>query len=292
MLQLSLVAGLIGGLGILLLLREVVPGTPHLRSTIARLTAEPVAAREEPAVGLEARLGRIVADRVQEQRWARVPRRDLAVLQVAPAAWFGQKALFAVVGLLFPPLMGVAVALAGLDLPFALPAAGSVALATALWFVPDVEVRSKATSARAEFARAVTAYIDLTALERAGGTGTTQSLENAAAIADSWVFQRIREALHRARWSGEPPWRALSELAEELGVPELDDMADIMRLSGEEGVAVQGNLRARSRSMRTAMLSREQARANADSERMVIPVALLGLLFLCLLAFPALARVL
>jgi len=40
------------------------------------------------------------------------------------------------------------------------------------------------------------------------------------------------------------------------------------------------------------MLAREQARANADSERMVVPVALLGLLFLCLLAFPALARVL
>ena len=31
------------------------------------------------------------------------------------------------------------------------------------------------------------------------------------------------------------PWEALHGLAEELGLPELDDLADIMRLSGEEG---------------------------------------------------------
>lgn len=287
-----MLAGIVVGLGLLLVVRELVPSTPHLKSAIARLTAEPVTESPAQMAGLEARLGHALATRVVDRRWARTPWRDLAVLQVTPAAWFGQKALFALVGLLFPPLMAVAVALVGVDLPWALPGAGSVLLANVLWFVPDVEVRSRATAARAEFARAVTAYIDLTALERAGGTGTTQSLENAASIAHSWVFQRIREALHRARWSGEPPWRALSELSEELGVPELDDMADIMRLSGEEGVAVQGNLRARSRSMRSAMLAREQARANADSERMVIPVALLGLLFLCLLAFPALAQVL
>jgi len=75
-------------------------------------------------------------------------------------------------------------------------------------------------------------------------------------------------------------------------VPELQDVADIMRLSGEEGVAVYENLRARSRGMRTALLAREQARANAGSERMVIPVALLGLIFLSLLAYPAIVRVL
>lgn len=292
MLHLSMLAGIVVGLGLLLVVRELAPSTPHLKSAITRLTAEPVTAAPVQTAGLEERLGRALASSVGDRRWARTPRSDLAVLQVTPATWFGQKALFALVGLLFPPLMTVAVVLVGIDLPLALPAVGSLVLAAALWFVPDVEVRSRATAARAEFARAVTAYIDLTALERAGGTGTTQSLENAASIAQSWVFQRIREALHRARWSGEPPWRALSELSEDLGVPELDDLADIMRLSGEEGVAVQGNLRARSRSMRSAMLAREQARANADSERMVVPVALLGLLFLCLLAFPALARVL
>jgi hypothetical protein len=65
-----------------------------------------------------------------------------------------------------------------------------------------------------------------------------------------------------------------------------------MRLSGEEGTAVADTLRARSRGLRTALLTKEQTRANEDSERMVVPVAVLGLIFLMLLGAPAIVRIL
>ena len=92
-------------------------------------------------------------------------------------------------------------------------------------------------------------------------------MEAAAEVGDSWVFTRLSEELTRSRWSGQPPWDALHALADELGLPELDDFADIMRLSGEEGCQRLHHLRARSAAMRTAMLNDEIAEANAVGER-------------------------
>ena len=66
-------------------------------------------------------------------------------------------------------------------------------------------------------------------------------------------------------------------LAVELALPDLDDLADTMRLSGAEGVEVYETLRSRSSSMRQARLTAELAQANAIGERMGIPVPLMGL---------------
>ena len=128
------------------------------------------------------------------------------------------------------------------------------------------------------------------ALERNNGSGVRQAMESAAEVGDSWVFTRLSEELTRSRWSGQPPWDALHALADELGLPELDDFADIMRLSGEEGASVYTNLRARSAAMRTAMLNDEIAEANAVGERMTIPGSLLGVIFMALLVAPSLLR--
>lgn len=144
--------------------------------------------------------------------------------------------------------------------------------------------------ARLEFTRALGAYIDLVALERNNGSGVRQAMEAAAGISDSWVFTRLAKELTRSRWSGLPPWDALHALADELGLPELDDFADIMRLSGEEGASVYTNLRARSAAMRAAMLNDEIAEANAVGERMSIPGSLLGVIFMALLVVPSLLR--
>ena len=140
-----------------------------------------------------------------------------------------------------------------------------------MFFVPNYNALDDARKARLEFARALGAYIDLVALERNNGIGVRQAMEAAAEVGDSWVFTRLSEELTRSRWSGLPPWDALHTLAEELGLPELDDFADIMRLSGEEGASVYATLRARSASMRTAMLNDEIAQANAVGERMTHP---------------------
>ncbi len=162
-------------------------------------------------------------------------------------SYYGEKIVFALLGLIFPSLLTLTVGLFGFHPargdPGRPPASPSP---PALWFLPNLNVRSDAKRGRVEFHRALGAYVDLVALERNAGSGPRQAMEVAAGIGHSWVFRRIGEELARSRWSGQPPWDALTTLADDLGVPELADLADIMRLSGDEGAQVYATLRARS----------------------------------------------
>jgi len=156
--------------------------------------------------------------------------------------------------------------------------------------LPNLFVAEDAKVARGDFTRALGAYIDLVAMERATGAGPRQAMETAARASDIWVFSRIGEELARSRWSGQAPWDALHVLSEDLGLPELDDLADIMRLSGEEGAQVYATLRARSAALRHAMLTTELGKANEANERMTMPASFLGIIFLAVILGPALMR--
>jgi pilus assembly protein TadC len=301
-LTMAVLAGATTGLGLTVIVRELLPAQVQLAAALdclapARVApTQPVA--QEPSgeaastSALETRVGRAVQRYLPGAPLMRIPTLELALLRMPMARYLGQKVLLGLIGLLFPALFTVVVLAAGSSLPVAVPTVGGLALGALMFLLPDLEVARKAAAAREEFARATSAYIDLTALERAAGAGAMQALEQAATVGDSWVFVRLREQLIRARLSGTPPWDGLHELATELALPELSDLADIMRLSGEEGAAVADTLRARSRGLRTALLTKEQTRANEDSERMVIPVALLGLIFLVILGAPAIVRIL
>jgi len=294
--------GATGGLGVTLIVRELLPSDPQLASALDRLAPTRIGlhapAVQELATGggstgaLEHQVGIWAQRHLVDAPFVRIPTKELLLLRIPVARHLGQKVLMALLGLLFPAVFIVVTTAAGYALPIALPAVFALVLGAVLFVVPDLDVRRKASAAREEFARATSAYLDLTALERAAGAGATQSLEQAATVGDSWVFVRLREQLIRARLSGTPPWDGLHDLATELNLPELSDLADIMRLSGEEGAAVADTLRARSRGLRAALLTKEQTRANEESERMVVPVALLGLIFLVILGAPALVRIL
>lgn len=294
-LQLAIAAGGLVGLGLTLVLWRLVPAQPHLGSALERLAPDRGAARSTPvgaALDSRDRLGLWVQRRLPIVSSLQVPTRELSVLRIPVHRFYGEKALYALIGLLFPPVLTAVLTLFGVTPPLLLPVLASLALATGLFFLPDYNVRDDAKDAREEFTRALGAYIDLVALERAGGSGSTHALETAAQVGDSWVFRRLQEELARARWSGTPPWDGLAHLSEELGLPELADLADIMRLSGEEGATVYTTLRARSAGLRSALLTNEQARANAAAEKMTLPVSLLALIFLVLLAMPMVLRVL
>ncbi len=115
---------------------------------------------------------------------------------------------------------------------------------------------------------------------------------SAAEVGDSWVFKRIGEELALSNWSGVPPWDSMAELADELGLPELGELADVVRLSGgSQGAEIYTILRARASSMRDAIMSAELAKANAIGQRMSMPVAALGIVFMVILVTPGLLRV-
>ncbi len=292
-LQLALAAGALVVLGVVLLVVRLMPAEPDLAEALGRLT--PARGRNHTlsaasvSTGKE-RLGVWAMKALPPAMWVRTPTRELALLRIPLARFYGDKLTFAFLGLLIPPLLAWFFGLIGLGFPVTIPALASLGLAVVMFFLPNYNAVDDARRARLEFTRALGAYIDLVALERHSGSGVRQAMEAAAEVGDSWVFTRLSEELTRSRWSGLPPWDALHTLAEELGLPELDDFADIMRLSGEEGASVYANLRARSAAMRTAMLNDEIAEANAVGERMTIPGSLLGVIFMALLVAPSLLR--
>ena len=293
-LQLALAGGALVGLGVAMLAWRLVPADPDLADTLARLSPQYAKRRDPPLeVGDDARgrLGVWAIKTFPAGAWARTPTRELAILRIPVARFYGEKVMFALVGLSAPTLLATLFALIGAGLPVTIPVVATLAGGVGLFFLPDYNVRDDAKKARAEFARALGAYLDLVALERNSGAGPRQAMEAAADVGDSWVFRRLGEELARTRWSGLTPWEALHELAAELGLPELDDLADIMRLSGEEGAAIYTSLRARSAALRTAMLNTEKAKANEVGERMSIPMSMLGVIFLAILIAPALLRV-
>ena len=290
-LQIMMASGALIGLGIVLLLARVLPAHPDPVDALDRLTAKAAPTRAVAAAANRTeRLGTWAIRALPPAIWVRTPTRELALLRISLARFYGEKIVFAALGLVIAPLFAVFLSLIGLGLPVALPAIGSVALAVVMFFIPNYNAIDDARAARLEFTRALGAYTELVALERNNGSGVRQAMEAAAEIGDSWVFTRLTEELTRSRWSGLPPWEALHALSEELGLPELDDFADIMRLSGEEGASVYSTLRARSAAMRTAMLNDEITEANAVGERMSIPGSLLGVVFMGLLLAPSLLR--
>ena len=287
--------GCLAGLGVAMIVWRLAPAQPHLGWALDRLDPDRTtttgfeATHTHPAI--QDRLGAWVQRRLPVANWVTAPTSDLAVMRISTARWLGDKALYFLIGLLFPTIFTVLLAAVGVTLPIVLPAVAGLALGVGLSFIPDIDVRRNAKTARLEFRRAMAAYIDLVALERQAGAGTTQALEQAAAVGDSWVFVRLREELARARWSGIAPWDGLTHLANELQLGELHDLADIMRLSGEEGAGVYTSLRARSASLRNALLAEEHTKANEAGEQMTMPVSLLAIIFLALLGMPAVLRV-
>jgi hypothetical protein len=289
----ALASGALVSFGLALLVIRITPTEPDLADALSRLAPgsprRTVNASKAAPHGKE-RIGLWAIKSLPAGLWVRTPTRELAVLRISVAQFYGDKIAFAFLGLLIPPLLSVFFNFLGLGLPITLSGAASAGLAAVMFFVPNYNVIDDAKKARLEFTRALGAYIDLVALERNNGSGVRQAMEAAALVGDSWVFTRLSEELTRSRWSGQPPWDALHTLADELGLPELDDFADIMRLSGEEGASVYSHLRARSAAMRTAMLNDEVAEANAVGERMTIPGSLLGVVFMALLVAPSLLR--
>jgi Flp pilus assembly protein TadB len=291
-LQLAVLAGGLLGLGLTLVVARLLPAEPDLADAVERVssTRSRTTARLSAARSGQERLGLWGLRVLPPGLWVRTPTRELALLRISVAQFYGEKLTFAGLGLVIPPGLTLLFRSLGLGIPLQIPALASIGLAAVMFFIPNYNALDEARKAHVEFARALGAYIDLVALERHNGIGVRQAMEAAAEVGDSWVFTRLSEELTRSRWSGLPPWDALHTLSEELGLSELDDFADIMRLSGEEGASVYATLRARSAAMRTAMLNDEIAQANAVGERMTIPGSLLGVIFMGLLVAPSLLR--
>lgn len=285
-----MIAGLCIALGLWLLLREAVPSQPHLGDALARLGPDNLRVHtsfyeREPNVAPR-RLGTFLHRHLGHIPGMLPNPKDLDLLGVQPSTLLTRKLGYALAALVFPVVMGLLPRLVGGGLNLAIPGVAGLLLATLAWFYPDQQIKNQAAERRSEFVRTAVAYLQLVAIQRAANSGVSTAMTQAAELSDSWTFRRIREELFRAGIDHVPPWDALNDLGEKVGVSQMGDIGDIMRLAGTAGSEVGDTLLARASALRDQMLSDAHGRANAATETMGAPVAFLFVMMLLALAYP------
>ena len=289
-------AGLCVGAGAGLVLMELIPARPDLGAALERFAPPPPPTRRAPpapgTLGLRDRIGARLAAQASGVPGLLPARADMAVLRRSAERFVFNKVAGVLAGVLFTPYLTVMLTLLGYSLPVALPLLVCPMLGAMFWYAADADVKTKASRARHEVDWALTSYLDLVALRRAGESGIVDALEEASALSPGWVFVRLREALELARIERIPPWDGLRILAEEIGVANLADIADIVSWSGQDGASVYSALRSKTHGIRTALGNLEAETAAAATVKLTMVGAVLSLLLMVLIGYPAFTRIL
>ncbi|TSB28901.1 type II secretion system F family protein [Streptomyces benahoarensis] len=296
-------SGAVFGLGVYLLVRALLPSRRGAVATVARVdalrarvavpgparAAAPVTGRLAP---LRARVGSRVAACYRRQGWeVRSLRADLAVLDRGWEPFLATKVLLAACGLFFGPLVFAVLWAAGFGSGPAVPLWLALLFAAVFFVLPDLEVRRDAVVRRRNLRRVIGAYLDLVAMNLAGGRGLPEALTAAAEVGDGWALRRVRDCLADARITGTSQWDALGRLGEELGVDELRDLAASLGLVADDGAKVRESLASRAETMRQRELAEIEGGAGEKSQSMLVAQLLLCAAFLVFLVFPAAIRV-
>jgi tight adherence protein C len=279
--------GLLAGLGLWVSLVALKPQPAPLGQALADLHRPSTQATTTARRSLAARLLTLLASlgihtAAREQQ--------LALAGISPEAWAREKLLGALAGLALPLAVLAALAAAGLSLPAA-AAVLAVAVAAAGWWLPDVKLKERVTRRRKAFQYALSAYLDLVNVILAGGGGIETALVAAADAGDGWAFAKLRHALHRAQRINQPLWTAFDDLGAELGVAELRDLASSLGLAGAQGARIRASLAVKADTLRTHQIAETEAAAEATTERMNLPTAVLLLGFLLFIVFPAVTAI-
>jgi tight adherence protein C len=291
----ALIAGAALGQGMFLLVLALIPGRPSLARQLAAFDAAyPPATRARRVPGDHGesravrRLGTMLVRFCAEQGWEFPSlRANLALVGKSFESYLAAKLLLAVFGLLLGPFLLAALALGGVRLPFAVPVWVGLLLAVIFFFLPDLELKQKVDKRRRDFRHAIGAFLDLVAMNLAGGRGVPEALMSASEVGTGWAMWRIRDALTSARIIGQTPWQALGALGEEVRIDELRDLSAALSLVAEDGAKVRESLATRAAGLRRRELADLQGRAGERSQSMLVAQMLLAGAFLIFLIYPA-----
>ena len=287
MIVLTAVFGAGVGVGVWLIVRGLVPRPAPLGRALAVLDLP----LDEPlgtSAGFAEVAGRIVtAVGIDLERRARLLRlvgrtRERHAVDKCVGLIGGAAGVAVVIG---------AAAVMGLAPPAPLAFLAVIAFAAGGFVLPDLTLNDEAARKRRAFRHALSAYLDLVNVILAGGGGIETALYSAADAGDGWSFAMIRRALDRARLTGRSPWEVFGELARDLDVEELAELAANVSLAGSHGARIRQSLAAKADTLRGHQVAETEAAAEAATERMTIPVAVLLFGFLVFIAYPAVIQI-
>ncbi len=243
------------------------------------------------------RLGAPIVDRVLHSRWsghrwvARA-KADLEITGTSPDAFVSRMVVLAGCCAVGPLVLWLFATAAGVGLP---TAAAAVCVLVGVPGAPALSVAGlvrRAKDRRRHFRVVIGSFVDLVVLSLAGGVGIDGALHTASQVSSDWAAQRVGRTLLAAREAGDAPWAALETLGRDLDIPELVELATTVQLAGTEGARIRDSLTARAASLRRHEQADAESAANAMTERLFLPGALLLLGFLVFIGYPAFQRIL
>ena len=298
-----MLVGAVFGLGLLVAVMMLERGTVTGPAALAQIDSQRQRGRRQASLTADRRhseesvrmrrIGSELRD-LMHARGINLPssiRANLGITGQSVETFLAQCLLGAVLGLFLPFLVLGPVTLVGVVSPV-VPVWLTLFGALLGALVPYSQARRKADARRRDFRHVVGSFLDLVAMNLAGGRGVPEALQSATSISDGWAMIRIRDTLEAARLQGSTPWAALGALGDELDIDELRDLAAALALVAEDGAKVRDSLAARASSMRRKELADAEGRAAARSQSMLVAQLLLCVGFLLFLTYPAVARVL
>jgi tight adherence protein C len=250
--------------------------------------ANPAQSRATSGSDMPSRFGGWLADQLGRHglRYTSL-RQDLALTGQTFEAAMARKAALAAFGF----LLGVVIVAAASGVGLSVPAAGwllaALALAAVMFVVPDIDARTAARRRRADFTRALGAYLDWVSLQMSGQAAAEQALPDAARIGEGWPLALIRATVLHAARSGTDTWTALADLGERIGVTQLTELGALVQLVAHDGAQVRDTLSARAASIRAEELADAEGTAGKRDQSMLLAQVLLGVGFAVFLGYPA-----
>ena len=282
------------GIGVLISRRSLAPRPTSLEGVLAGL-ARPGSGIDDVAPSVLSLRGRVEssAARVIEALGYDPFRHEQELERVGRTAerHAFDKLLGAIGGLLVPNLAALSLVSIGIPVPLGVIALCSLGTAAAGFLMPDLVLRDEAAKRRRAFRHTLSSYLDLVNVLLAGGAGIETALHAAADAGDSWGYQTMRAELRRARLTGQSPWATFAQLADRLGVNELAELAASVSLAGSHGARIRSSLAAKADTLRGHQIAETEAAAEAATERMTVPVAVLLFGFLLFIAYPAVVQI-
>ena len=296
----AVLTGALVGTGLLVLYYALRPARPSLAVLLARLEAPRDPASQSISAAIRAEglpeWRRRLGGRVDAALRGRgitlgAARSDLAVLGRSMEGFLATTAILAALGLALGPVVVAALVAVGVGVGAVLPLGLSLACMAGFGLVPFITLRQEASVRRRDFRHAVGSFLDLVAMNLAGGRGVPESLTAAAQIGGGWPFARIRDTLAFARLQGLTPWAALGRLGDELMIDELRDLSAALTLVADDGAKVRQSLTARAATLRRRELSETEGKAAERSQSMLVAQLVVCMGFLLFLAYPAIYNI-
>ncbi len=197
--------------------------------------------------------------------------------------------LSSLVAFVLPSLLLGLLQLAGVvSISLFVPAGISLLAAIVTPLLIHTDTVARADEVRLDLRHQLGAFIDMVTMLLAGNTGYEGALDQAARAGDGLLFRQLRRRMREVSTTGRSLVEALSLVAEEYGIVELEQVAATATLSAQEGAPVARSLAAKCSTLRATLAADEEANARIRNDKVTPPLVGMALLFMALIIYPAL----